>query len=352
MSFDNEAEGDKFVALVEASLDQGIIPYALLNIDKKVLTFADAVCSYQIEQAIKDSDVALLDLAQREHNKLRLAEINHHWLAVWIRDMKLVGQLAPSTIRHKVGAVARCLDWCVRMGHMGVNPCRSLPRGYAAYSEHDAMKTDGGREDVERERRVEPGEEPAIRKVLSGEKREGRQRALELRHKHAIALLFELGLESAMRMKEMYTLTLDQVDFKKDTIFLEKTKNGDRRQVPMTSVAKDRLYWYIESDRDEILARDGMLFPWLMEASGGIPPTKYTFKKVTALLSRQFARIFETAGCEDLGFHDLRHEATCRLYEKTTLSDIQISKITGHKNLQMLRRYSNLRGSDLSQRLW
>ncbi len=41
-------------------------------------------------------------------------------------------------------------------------------------------------------------------------------------------VLFEMALESAMRLREMYTLTWDQVDFTQRTIFLEKTKNGDK----------------------------------------------------------------------------------------------------------------------------
>lgn len=42
----------------------------------------------------------------------------------------------------------------------------------------------------------------------------------------------------------------------------------------------------------------------------------------------------------------------CRLYEKTNLSDVQIARITGHKDLRMLRRYASLRGSDLAAALW
>ena len=72
----------------------------------------------------------------------------------------------------------------------------------------------------------------------------------------------------------------------------------------------------------------------------------------TALLSRQFARVFEAAECGDLRFHDLRHEATSRFFERTKLSDVQISRITGHKEPRVLRRYANLRGSDLAAQLW
>lgn len=55
----------------------------------------------------------------------------------------------------------------------------------------------------------------------------------------------------------------------------------------------------------------------------------------TRELSRIFSNVFLEAGIEGLHFHDLRHEATCRLYEKTSLSDVLIAKITGHKDLRI-----------------
>ena len=73
--------------------------------------------------------------------------------------------------------------------------------------------------------------------MLAGEKPEGRERAFELRWQGALECVFELALESAMRLREMYTLSKDQVALSQRTIFLDKTKNGDKRQVPLTSVA-------------------------------------------------------------------------------------------------------------------
>ena len=57
------------------------------------------------------------------------------------------------------------------------------------------------------------------------------------------------------------------------------------------------------------------------------------------------------AGIEGLRFHDLRHEATSRLFEQTDLDVMEIKSITGHKTLQMLARYSHLRTERLVARL-
>ena len=52
----------------------------------------------------------------------------------------------------------------------------------------------------------------------------------------------------------------------------------------------------------------------------------------------------------DITFHDLRHEATSRFFEKG-LNPMQVSAITGHKTLQMLRRYTHLKAEDLAKML-
>jgi integrase len=253
--------------------------------------------------------------------------------------MKRGRNLSPGTIRHYVGALARCLDWGARKEHIVANPLRLLPKRYASYTDADAAVAKK-RIDQSRDRRISAEEEQRVRAILAGEKPEGRQRALTLMHQEALICLFELAIETAMRLREMYTLSYSQVSIKDRTIYLDKTKNGDKRQVPLSSVALVALENYG-------LRKKGHLFPWWDgDANSEV------LKKTTGRLSRQFARIFDAAGCQDMRFHDLRHEATSRLYERTDLSDLEIAKITGHKDPKMLMRYANLRGSNLAGRLW
>lgn len=49
---------------------------------------------------------------------------------------------------------------------------------------------------------------------------------------------FCTALESAMRMRERYTLDLSQIDLSQRTIYLDRSKNGDQRQV--SHLARDR----------------------------------------------------------------------------------------------------------------
>ncbi|MDR8976072.1 tyrosine-type recombinase/integrase [Burkholderia multivorans] len=56
-------------------------------------------------------------------------------------------------------------------------------------------------------------------------------------------------------------------------------------------------------------------------------------------------------GIQDLHFHDLRHEAVSRLFELGTLDMMEVATISGHKSMQMLKRYTHLKASNLVAKL-
>lgn len=347
LSFDDEAEGDEYVRRVEALLDRGVVPEEFGAKREVQKSLRDGIRRYLAAQHVAADDHDLLAIVvARLPRELALAELTFAWATAWVSKLKREQNLAPSTIRKHVGALSRGLDWLAGHGDVPFNPLRSLAKGYATYTPEDvaAVAVVEGRlkEDVERDRRLEEGEEKAIRVILAGAKPQGRQRAFELPHAPALRLLFDMALESAMRMREMYTLSVGQIDRKRRTIFLDKTKNGDKRQVPITSVLDGLLEPYLEGK-----GTGDRVFPWW----DGDTDRK-VLERTTTRLSRQFARIFSAAGSGDLHFHDLRHEATSRIFERTQLSDMEIAKITGHKDLRTLARYANLRGSNLAERLW
>jgi len=253
--------------------------------------------------------------------------------------MKREQHLSPSTIRHRHGALARCLDWMMRKHPdiMVANPLRLPKRGFSSYTEGDAevLAKVGKlpRHDEQRDRRLHEGEEERILEKLSDLPDE--------------RMLFQLALNSAMRLRECYTLELSQIALEKNTITLERTKNGDNRQVPLPSTLIPLLSSYISEKKVDIQQRGRIILPYW---SGD--RDERVLDKVTAELSAQFGAIFGAAGSPDLHFHDLRHEATCRLYERTTLSDTLIARITGDRDPRMLKRYASLRGSDLASHLW
>ena len=212
-----------------------------------------------------------------------------------------------------------------------------MKRGFATYTPDDAkFLKNVGKEtklSAERNRRLHEEEEP---RILATMEKMPEERAF-----------FVLALETAMRMREIYCLTIDQVSIEKKTIALKKTKNGDTREVPLPSPARALLTSYMSENEEAIKARKGILFPfWDGKKSDA------DLDATTSELSRTFRRVFAAAKLEDFVFHDIRHEATCRLFLKSTLSDTLIAKITGHRDPRMLKRYASLRGSDLADRLW
>ncbi len=359
LTFVSEEEGDRYVRKLEALLDAGVVPEEFRQRQGEMLTIEDVAREYLAVQQVPSTDKRCLAVVVSRIGKTRLGSISYEWAESWVTGLKRERNLSPSTIRHHVGALARCFDWGARRSIVGLmtNPLRQLPKRYATYNDSDANAAralkGSARTDVERDRRLQSGEEARIRGILAGEKPEGRERAFELRYQGALECLFELALETAMRLRELYTLSKDQVSLSQRTAFLEKTKNGDKRQVPLTSVAMKSIQRYVKQveqgrrGMDSFKFDKGLLFPWW---NGSV--SDELLRKTTSLLSRQFARVFEGAGCIDLRFHDLRHEATSRLFERSKLSDIEISRVTGHKDPRVLRRYSNLRGSDLAAKLW
>jgi len=341
-TFDTHEQAEAYGRQLDALLAQGIVPAALLersNPAVEIWTVARCVAEYLKNNSVPHSDIKLLDTMRPDLALYATGNLNYDWAEGWIRAMKRQQNLSPSTIRHRHGALARCFDWMLRKHPhiMAQNPLRLLKRGFATYTnEDDRFVLAAGKKakrDVERDRRLDVDEEGRIR--------------AQLQPQQELLVLFVLALETAMRLRECYTLSVDQVNLPKRTIYLERTKNGDNRQVPLSSTAALLLRGWMESESVAIKARHGRL--WLFWSGA---PDPAALDAVTSDLSTMYRNTFARAQVVDFHFHDLRHEATCRLYEKTALSDVLIAKITGHRSIRTLQRYASLRGSDLAPHLW
>jgi integrase len=64
-----------------------------------------------------------------------------------------------------------------------------------------------------------------------------------------------------------------------------------------------------------------------------------------------YRKAVKDAGIEDLTFHDLRHEATSRLFERGVFTEKEVAEFTGHKTPAMLWRYTHLRAEDLAKKM-
>ncbi|MCO1371590.1 hypothetical protein L0Z42_13700 [Burkholderia multivorans] len=149
--------------------------------------------------------------------------------------------------------------------------------------------------------------------------------------------LFELAIESAMRMGDIYA-RYHAVRRWSPYGRARADEERSKRSVRLTTVAIAAYERYVaamtsqEAEMCGFSFDGGRLFPWIddIEASmyaKNLPLLKRkVLERVIETLSGQFGRLFDAAGCLDLVFHDLRHEATSWLYDRTTLGDIQSRK--------------------------
>jgi len=68
-------------------------------------------------------------------------------------------------------------------------------------------------------------------------------------------------------------------------------------------------------------------------------------------LYHTFMAAVNKTGIEKFTFHNRRHEALSRLAERCDLSVLEIASVSGHKTLQMLKRYTHLQAEKLAVKL-
>lgn len=155
----------------------------------------------------------------------------------------------------------------------------------------------------------------------------------------------EFAIETAMRESEILGLTWDSIDIKRRVAFLAETKNGTSRSVPLSSKAMKILSAVprpIAGGRVFPMSQDGLIRAFRRACAAG----KTQYLNDCAETREEPVKSF----LDDLRFHDLRHEATTRLFERG-LDMMEVASITGHKTLSMLRRYTHLRAEDLAKKL-
>jgi len=140
-----------------------------------------------------------------------------------------------------------------------------------------------------------------------------------------LAEIMTFAVETAMRLSEIVALRWDNIDLDRSIAKLPDTKNGCVRYVPLSRTAIQLL--------KDLGGREGRVF-------------RITSHAVTVA----FRRAAQRAGIANLRFHDLRHEAVSKLFEKG-LNPIEVASVSGHRTMAMLQRYAHLRPDFLLEKL-
>ena len=355
-TFDSEADAVSYGDQLERLLKNGIVPQELVDKEKRRADpfLEELIDHYKKLAPIAPSEVETLRYIKQHLYKVRLSKVNAQWADQWVRNLKLESNLAPSTIRKRIESLARVIDWYHRThpaqnDAQPINQLRLMPRGYSQYtkteSEQSISEGKVAKVDVERNRRLLPEEENRIRSAMAGEKRPDKER--KIAHDAAFSLLFELILNTGLRLSEAFCLRCDQVDHRNFVLKIEGSK-GHRgaikhRVVPLVPSLRGELKSWCEG-------KEGLLFPFW----NGAADEK---RKAGSKLSSRFKTLFEYANVMNFVEHDLRHEATCRWFDRRdpqgrwVLSEIEICRIMGWKDTRMALRYASIRGEDLASRL-
>ena len=138
--------------------------------------------------------------------------------------------------------------------------------------------------------------------------------------------LITLAIETAMRRGELLALEWGDIDLERRELLVRQSKNGMPRTIPLSTRAHSTLA-NMESDCCE------PVFPLSANA-----------------VRLAFERVRTRAGLNDVRFHDLRHEAISRLFDRG-LTTPQVALLSGHKTVSQLFRYAHADISRVSRLL-
>jgi integrase len=227
-----------------------------------------------------------------------LASIRSMEIAAW-RNERVAARKAPTTVRNALTIISQIFQVAgTEWGMQGLqNPVRGvrMPRSRPA-----------------RGRRLEPGEEE---RILAGCDAAGQP---------VLRPIVIWAIETAMRQGEI--LALEARSIRGNVAYLRETKTTRARSVPLSTRALRVL------DERPVPLR-GPVFAITQDS------LEYFWRKALRI-----------AGIEGLRFHDLRHEATSRLFERG-LDGMEVMSITGHSTADMLKRYTHFRAADLAAKL-
>lgn len=141
-----------------------------------------------------------------------------------------------------------------------------------------------------------------------------------------------MSYQTGMRRREILNLTWDRVDLKAGIIHLkaEDTKTDDARFVPLTADLTTQL-------------KDLYKVRYLNEPHVFLVNGKFVHSTKTA-----FNAACRRAKIEGFRFHDFRHTAVTNM-RQAGIDHLTIMRITGHKTLEVFKRYNSFLESDLKE---
>lgn len=268
--------------------------------------------------------------------KLKMSALTSSAVASW-RDRRLK-EVGGATVNRDIDVLSAVLNHARREWGIHVeNPVPYIKRPEKARA---------------RDRRFSAEEETYLLAALTGGERLADGTFSKGARNPWLLPLVKLAIETAMRRGELLALTWENVDLERQTAHLPDTKNGEARTVPLSTRAVAILRSLPRADEDDQQTqRTGPVFETTAMA------LRKGFVRAVERAQEQYRadckaakRKPVTGFLEDVHFHDTRHEGASRLAEKLS-NVLELSAVTGHKDLRMLKRYYHPRAEDLAKKL-
>ncbi len=148
------------------------------------------------------------------------------------------------------------------------------------------------------------------------------QKLMESCDKHLLPIVVT-ALNTGMRKGEVLSLKWDNVDMKHGFILLDRTKNGERREIPINETLREVFQSLPRRLDGKFVFYD--------------PKTGSPYQDI----KHSFGSALRRAGIQDFHFHDMRHTFASHLVMQGV--DITtVKELLGHKTLTMTLRYAHL----------
>jgi integrase len=302
-SFSSEPEANQWLKKTQAQLELGLYQEEVKNQVTLKVGFSEAVEKYipahSVHKGNHKTEAGILRILASRWEGRSLSTISKQDI-VLLKDELLAKGRAASTVNHYLNALSQLYQ--IAANEWGLNLTNPIT-GIKRMSEPQG-----------RMKRLSIEAETALLACCH---------ELNLDY---LADIIVVAIETGMRCGEILSMRWEDVDFINRRVLLRDTKNGDSRQVPLSSRVKTIL--------EQLSSRDtgDLVFPYCRWAIRR-HYTRVVKKSVKAHKGVQNPFI-------DLRFHDLRHEALSRLSDKG-LNVMEIAHISGHRTLAMLRRYTH-----------
>lgn len=317
-TFDRRALAVEWLRRRETELQQqrasGVVPHKSITIGQILQNYTQATQATTGPWGrSKTNDIKKLmasGLADKDATRLTVQDVMGH-----VQMRRTVDGVSPATALNDVVWLRQAFL------HAQSESGLSHPVQVMDAAKHELMRQRIIAKSRSRARRLEPGEEQALLGYFA---------ARDQRADIQMVPLVRFALATARRQEEICKLKWEDVDFERGIAWLDdvkhpRMKTGNRRAFRLLSDAAEIV-------RAMPRGEDGRVFPYQSKSVGAA-----------------FTRACKMLGIEGLHFHDLRHEATSRLFERG-YSIQEVAQFTLHDSWATLKRYTHLRPEQVPER--